>query len=133
MAEYMLLKPAAPGVRRRLTYVLHETSAGASMPLTRHQKALSCSMLGKNCMAKIRRSPQENQPFPQIRDAQKNAAGKLCNSNGLFEVRTMDGSIARGLWVYQTGQNIFVLRIFIKKHLKRHLQKSIWCGADWRT
>lgn len=35
--------------------------------------------------------------------------------NGLFEVRTMGGDIARGLWVYQTGQNIFVLRIFIKK------------------
>jgi phage-related protein len=27
----------------------------------------------------------------------------------------MGGDIARGLWVYQTGQNIFVLRIFIKK------------------
>ncbi|THB86136.1 type II toxin-antitoxin system RelE/ParE family toxin [Pantoea allii] len=35
--------------------------------------------------------------------------------NGLFEVRTMGGDIARGLWVYQTGQKIFVLRIFIKK------------------
>lgn len=35
--------------------------------------------------------------------------------NGLFEMRTMGGDIARGLWVYQTGQNIFVLRIFIKK------------------
>ena len=38
--------------------------------------------------------------------------------NGLFEIRTMGGDIARGLWVYQTDKNIFVLRIFIKKTLK---------------
>lgn len=35
--------------------------------------------------------------------------------NGLFEVRTMGSDIARGLWVYQTGERIFLLRIFIKK------------------
>lgn len=52
MAEYMLLKPATPGVRRRLAYVLNETSAGAYMPLTRHQKALSCSLPEENSMAK---------------------------------------------------------------------------------
>lgn len=41
--------------------------------------------------------------------------------NGLFEIRTMGGDIARGLWVYQTGQKIFVLRIFIKKTAKTPL------------
>ncbi|MGC0864908.1 type II toxin-antitoxin system RelE/ParE family toxin [Pantoea agglomerans] len=41
--------------------------------------------------------------------------------NGLFEVRTMGGDIARGLWVYQTGKNIFVLRIFMKKTSKTPL------------
>ncbi len=35
--------------------------------------------------------------------------------DGLFEIRTMGSDIARGLWVYQSGQRIFMLRIFIKK------------------
>lgn len=35
--------------------------------------------------------------------------------NGLFEIRTMGSDISRGLWVYQSGQRIFMLRIFIKK------------------
>ncbi|WP_158784168.1 type II toxin-antitoxin system RelE/ParE family toxin [Pantoea sp. BAV 3049] len=35
--------------------------------------------------------------------------------NGLFELTTKGGDIARGLWVYQSGKRIFVLRIFIKK------------------
>jgi phage-related protein len=35
--------------------------------------------------------------------------------NGLFEIRTMGSDIARGIWVYQTGQKIFMLRIFVKK------------------
>lgn len=35
--------------------------------------------------------------------------------NGLFEVRTMGGDIARGLWVYQSGSKIYLLRIFVKK------------------
>jgi phage-related protein len=35
--------------------------------------------------------------------------------DGLFEIRTMGSDIARGLWVYQSGQRIFLLRIFIKK------------------
>lgn len=35
--------------------------------------------------------------------------------NGLFELRTMGSDIARGGWVYQTGERIFLLRIFIKK------------------
>ncbi|WP_435951956.1 type II toxin-antitoxin system RelE/ParE family toxin [Dryocola sp. BD626] len=37
---------------------------------------------------------------------------------GLFEIRTMGTGIARGLWVYQTGERIFLLRIFIKKSQK---------------
>lgn len=35
--------------------------------------------------------------------------------DGLFEIRTMGTDIARGLWVYQEGEKIFLLRIFIKK------------------
>lgn len=35
--------------------------------------------------------------------------------DGLFELTTKGGDIARGLWVYQTGKRIYVLRIFIKK------------------
>ncbi|KAB3084534.1 type II toxin-antitoxin system RelE/ParE family toxin [Escherichia coli] len=38
--------------------------------------------------------------------------------NGLFEIRTMGPDIARGLWVYQSGERIFLLRIFIKKTSK---------------
>lgn len=38
--------------------------------------------------------------------------------DGLFEIRTMGTDIARGLWVYQTGEHIFLLRIFIKKSQK---------------
>lgn len=38
--------------------------------------------------------------------------------DGLFEIRTMGTDIARGLWVYQTGERIFLLRIFIKKSPK---------------
>nr|WP_254302965.1 type II toxin-antitoxin system RelE/ParE family toxin [Rahnella sp. BCC 1045] len=38
--------------------------------------------------------------------------------DGLFEVRTMGTDIARGLWVYQSGERIFLLRIFIKKSVK---------------
>ncbi|TBL64171.1 type II toxin-antitoxin system RelE/ParE family toxin [Hafnia paralvei] len=38
--------------------------------------------------------------------------------NGLFEVRTMGSDITRGLWVYQVGERIFLLRIFIKKSQK---------------
>lgn len=37
---------------------------------------------------------------------------------GLFEIRTMGTDIARGLWVYQVGERIFLLRIFIKKSQK---------------
>lgn len=37
---------------------------------------------------------------------------------GLFELRTMGIHIARGLYVYQKGQNIYLLRIFIKKTQK---------------
>nr|WP_238485320.1 type II toxin-antitoxin system RelE/ParE family toxin [Rahnella ecdela] len=38
--------------------------------------------------------------------------------DGLFEVRTLGTDIVRGLWVYQTGERIFLLRIFIKKSAK---------------
>ncbi|WP_277973464.1 type II toxin-antitoxin system RelE/ParE family toxin [Pantoea agglomerans] len=38
--------------------------------------------------------------------------------DGLYEVRTMGGDISRGLWVYQAGQKIYMLRIFIKKTQK---------------
>lgn len=38
--------------------------------------------------------------------------------NGMFELRTMGGDIARGLWVYQSGSKIYLLRIFIKKTQK---------------
>ncbi|MGL0922186.1 type II toxin-antitoxin system RelE/ParE family toxin [Klebsiella pneumoniae] len=38
--------------------------------------------------------------------------------NGLFEIRTMEADIARGIWVYQSGERIFLLRIFIKKSPK---------------
>ncbi|MFP2033456.1 type II toxin-antitoxin system RelE/ParE family toxin [Klebsiella pneumoniae] len=38
--------------------------------------------------------------------------------NGLFEIRTMGADIARGIWVYQSGKRIVLLRIFIKKSPK---------------
>ncbi|MGD8108119.1 type II toxin-antitoxin system RelE/ParE family toxin [Pantoea sp. FN0302] len=38
--------------------------------------------------------------------------------DGLYEVRTLGGDISRGLWVYQSGQKIYMLRIFIKKSQK---------------
>lgn len=38
--------------------------------------------------------------------------------DGFFEIRTKGNDIARGLWVYQKGQRIFMLRIFIKKSQK---------------
>jgi phage-related protein len=37
---------------------------------------------------------------------------------GLFEIRTMGTIIARGLYVFQKGQNVFLLRVFIKKTRK---------------
>ncbi|MCX2499506.1 MAG: type II toxin-antitoxin system RelE/ParE family toxin [Plesiomonas sp.] len=38
--------------------------------------------------------------------------------DGLFEIRTMGTDIARGLYVYQKGRNIYLLRVFIKKTQK---------------
>lgn len=38
--------------------------------------------------------------------------------NGLFEIRTMGTDIARGLYVYQKGKTIYLLRVFIKKTQK---------------
>lgn len=35
--------------------------------------------------------------------------------NGLFEIRTQGTDIARGIWVYQKGNTIIMLRVFIKK------------------
>lgn len=37
---------------------------------------------------------------------------------GLFEIRTMGTDIARGLYVYQKGKNILLLRVFIKRTQK---------------
>lgn len=38
--------------------------------------------------------------------------------NGIFELRTMGGDIARGLWAYQEGKTIYILRVFVKKTQK---------------
>lgn len=38
--------------------------------------------------------------------------------SGMYEVRTMGTDISRRLWVYQAGQKIYMLRIFIKKSQK---------------
>ncbi|WP_277966468.1 type II toxin-antitoxin system RelE/ParE family toxin [Pantoea trifolii] len=38
--------------------------------------------------------------------------------NGVYEIRTSGSDISRGLWVYQRGQKIYILRIFIKKSQK---------------
>lgn len=38
--------------------------------------------------------------------------------NGLFEIRAKASELARGLWIYQAGKKIYVLRIFIKKTSK---------------
>ncbi|OTA14060.1 hypothetical protein Xvie_04035 [Xenorhabdus vietnamensis] len=37
---------------------------------------------------------------------------------GLFELRTMGTDIARGIWVYQSGRKIIILRVFVKKTQK---------------
>lgn len=37
---------------------------------------------------------------------------------GLFEIRTMGTEIARGLYVYQKGKTIYLLRVFNKKTQK---------------
>lgn len=42
--------------------------------------------------------------------------------DGLFEIRAKAGDIARGLWVYQSGKKIYVVRIFIKKTSKTSAQ-----------
>ena len=52
--------------------------------------------------------------------------------NGLFEIRTMGADIARGIWVYQSGERIFLLRIFIKNRQKRPGRNRIRHFADWR-
>lgn len=43
--------------------------------------------------------------------------------DGLFEVRAKAGDIARGLWVYQVGKKIYLLRVFIKKTPKTPLEE----------
>ena len=48
--------------------------------------------------------------------------------NGLFEVRTMGGDIDRGLWVYQSGSKIYLLRIFVKKRQKNGYELSLRTG-----
>ena len=44
-----------------------------------------------------------------------------------FEIRTMGTDIARGLWVYQSGERIFLLRIFIKNRPKllREIEQAL--------
>lgn len=38
--------------------------------------------------------------------------------NGLFEIRTQGTDIARGLYVFQKGREIFLLSFFVKKSMK---------------
>nr|WP_152961691.1 type II toxin-antitoxin system RelE/ParE family toxin [Photorhabdus khanii] len=38
--------------------------------------------------------------------------------DGLYEIRTMGNDIARGIWVYEVGSKIYMLRIFMKKTQK---------------
>ncbi|MBI0278609.1 type II toxin-antitoxin system RelE/ParE family toxin (plasmid) [Hafnia alvei] len=38
--------------------------------------------------------------------------------NGSFEIRTQGKDIARGLYVYQKGHEIFLLSFFVKKTIK---------------
>ncbi|ELP3923319.1 type II toxin-antitoxin system RelE/ParE family toxin [Escherichia coli] len=58
-------------------------------------------------LKKLEASPQ------QLREPDTKPLG-----DGLFEIRAKAGDIARGLWVYQHGKRIFLLRIFIKKTTK---------------
>lgn len=44
---------------------------------------------------------------------------------GLFELRTMGTEIARGLYVYQKGKVIYLLRVFIKKTQKMPKQEML--------
>lgn len=44
---------------------------------------------------------------------------------GLFELRTMGTEIARGLYVYQKGKTIYLLRVFIKKTQKTPKQEMM--------
>lgn len=46
----------------------------------------------------------------QLREPDTKPLGK-----GLYEIRSMGKDISRGIWVYQKGERIFMLRIFIKK------------------
>lgn len=61
--------------------------------------------------AKMVRQLQKLEANPQqLREPDTKSIG-----DGLFEIRAKAGEIARGLWVYQSGKMIYVVRIFIKK------------------
>lgn len=70
--------------------------------------------------------PGENDPR-LLREPDTKSLG-----DGLFEIRTMGTDIARGLWVYQAGERIFLLRIFIKTSQKTSPVRSSLRFADWR-
>ena len=44
---------------------------------------------------------------------------------GLFEIRTMGTEPGRGLYVYQKGKTIYLLRVFIKKTQKTPKQEMM--------
>ncbi|MBX9490094.1 type II toxin-antitoxin system RelE/ParE family toxin [Yersinia enterocolitica] len=67
--------------------------------------------LPPNIAAKLSRIISKLEIDPrQLREPDTKSLG-----NGLYEIRTMGRDIARGLWVYQKGERIFLLRVFIKK------------------
>ena len=84
------------------TLVLHDEAA-------EEVKALPLPMRAKldYLMAKLKTNPTAlREPHSKpVRD-------------GIFELRTMGGDIARGLYAYRKGQTIYLLRVFVKKTQK---------------
>jgi len=80
-----------------------------------HEEAESeLSDLPAPLRAKMVRQLQKLEHNPQqLREPDTKPIG-----DGLFEIRAKAGDIARGLWVYQVGKKIYLLRIFIKKTTK---------------
>ena len=81
------------------TVILHDD---AESELTDLPAPLRAKMVRQ--LQKLEHNPQ------QLREPDTKPIG-----DGLFEIRAKAGDIARGLWVYQVGKRIFLLRIFIKK------------------
>ncbi|KFC06354.1 hypothetical protein GTGU_02623 [Trabulsiella guamensis ATCC 49490] len=77
-----------------------------------HEEAESeLSDLPELLRAKMVRQLQKLEHNPQqLREPDTKPIG-----DSLFEIRAKTGDIARGLWVYQVGKKIYLLRIFIKK------------------